>query len=183
MVGMLTVQKVKTTEINCGIGGLKFENGKGVTEVALLDTKHSTLVAEGWVDFNNETFSLKASPVAKGFSLNVNIPVVIQGPFANPKFSTETTSALYKAAEIATVWIVPGTLVFIGYDELRTSEQNPCVNMVAPSKERAGMRAIKGAGKAFQDVGSAFNKSLSKLLGSGSESTEQEQSAGNITEE
>lgn len=182
MVGMMTVDKVKTTEINCGICGLKFESGRGVTEVALLDTKHSTLVAEGWLDFNSEKFSLKASPVSKGVSLNVDLPVIIEGPFSNPRFSTETSSALYRAAEIATVWIVPGTLVFIGYDGLRSSDNNPCVNMVAPSKERAGMRAIKGAGKAFQDVGSAFNRSLSRLLGGKAETDSQEEIADETSE-
>ncbi|WP_455201223.1 AsmA family protein [Kaarinaea lacus] len=175
MVGMMTIKKERTTKINCGICGLTFDKGKGVTEVALLDTKHSTLVAEGWVDFNNETFSLKASPVSKGIPLNMELPVIIEGPFSNPRFTTETTSALYKAAEIATVWIVPGTLVFIGYDGLRSSDNNPCVNMVAPSRDRIGMRAIKGAGKAVKDVGSAFNKSLSRLLGGGSGSGAKEE--------
>jgi uncharacterized protein involved in outer membrane biogenesis len=165
MVGMITVKKEKSTKINCGICGFKFNNGKGVTEVALLDTKHSTLVAEGWVDFNNETFSLKASPVGKGLQLNVNLPVIIEGPFSNPGVSTEASSALFRAAEIATVWFVPSTAIFIGYDQLRTSDQNPCVNMVAPNKDGIGMRTLKGAGKAVKDIGSAFNKSLSKILG------------------
>jgi len=169
MVGMLTVVNEKTTKINCGICGLNFNSGKGVTEVALLDTKNSTLVAEGWVDFNNDTFSVKASPVSKGLQLNVNLPVVIQGPFSHPSFSTETTSALYRAAEIATVWFVPSTAIFIGYDQLRSSDQNPCVNMVAPTKDGVGMRALKGAGKALQDIGSVFSKSLSTLLGGFSE--------------
>lgn len=173
MVGMLTVEKVRTTKINCGICGVQFNKGKGVSEVALIDTKHSTLVAEGWVDFNNETFSVKASPVSKGLALNMELPVVIEGPLSNPHFSTEATSALYKAAEIATVWFVPTTMIFIGYDQLRTSDQNPCVNMVAPTKDRAGMRAIKGAGKAVKDIGSAFTKSLSKLLGGKSEAETQ----------
>jgi len=182
MVGMLTVKKESATEINCGISGLKFENGKGVTEVALLDTKQSTLVAEGWVDFNNETFSFKASPVGKGLQLNVDLPVIIQGPFSDPKFSTQASSALYRAAEIATVWFIPSTAIFIGYDELRTSEKNPCVNMVAPSKDRAGMRAIKGAGKAFQDVGSAFNRSLSRLLGGGTEANPEDENTSETSE-
>ena len=173
---------MKTTEVNCGICGLKFDKGKGVTEIALLDTKHSTLVAEGWLDFNSETFSMKASPVSKGVSLNMDLPVVIQGPFANPKFSTQTTSALYKAAEIATVWFIPSTAIFIGYDGLKSSDNNPCVNMVAPSKERAGMRAIKGAGKAVKDIGSVFNNSLSTLLGGGAEADSREESAVDTNE-
>jgi hypothetical protein len=136
-----------------------------VTEVVLLDTQHSTLVAEGWVDFASETLNVKASPVGKGIALNMEVPVDIQGPISKPKITPEATSALSKAADIATLWFIPTTAIFVAYDELRSSDKNPCVNMVAPTKESVGLRTLKGAGKVFQDVGSVFSKGLSTLLG------------------
>ncbi|MGD8940477.1 MAG: AsmA-like C-terminal region-containing protein, partial [Gammaproteobacteria bacterium] len=165
MLGMLTATKVKTTKVNCGICGLQFTKGKGVTEVVLLDTQHSTLVAEGWVDFASETLNVKASPVGKGIPLNIEVPVDIQGPISKPKITPEATSALSKAADIATLWFIPTTAIFVAYDELRSSDKNPCVNMVAPSKESVGLRTLKGAGRVVQDVGSVFSKGLSTLLG------------------
>jgi hypothetical protein len=165
MVGMLTAANVKTTKVNCGICGLEFTKGKAVSEVVLLDTQASTLVAEGWVDFASETLSVKASPVNKGMRLNTDFPVVIKGSISNPKVSTQPTSALNTAAEIATVWFIPTTGIFIAYDALRSGDKNPCVNMVAPTKESAGLRALKGAGRAVGDIGSVFSKGLSTLLG------------------
>jgi hypothetical protein len=140
---------------------LKFTKGKGVAEVVLLDTQNSTLVAEGWVDLANETLNVKASPVKKGLRLNTELPVVVQGKLSDPKVSTQPTSALNTAAEIATVWFIPTTAIFIGYDALRSGDKNPCVNMMAPTKESAGLRALKGAGKAVGDIGSVFSKGLS----------------------
>jgi uncharacterized protein involved in outer membrane biogenesis len=177
MVGMLTAANVKTTKVNCGICGLKFTKGKGVAEVVLLDTQNSTLVAEGWVDLANETLNVKASPVKKGLRLNTELPVVVQGKLSDPKVSTQPTSALNTAAEIATVWFIPTTAIFIGYDALRSGDKNPCVNMMAPTKESAGLRALKGAGKAVGDIGSVFSKGLSALLGGASTPEPQEENA------
>jgi len=165
LVGMLTAADVKSTRVNCGICGLRFTKGKAVSEVVLLDTQYSTLVAEGWVNLANETLSVKASPVKKGLRLNMELPVVVQGELSGPKVSTQPTSALNTAAEIATVWFIPTTAIFIAYDALRSGDKNPCVNMMAPTKESAGLRALKGAGKAFGDIGSVFSKGLSALLG------------------
>jgi hypothetical protein len=177
MVGMLTAANVKTTKVNCGICGLEFTKGKAVSEVVLLDTQASTLVAEGWVDFASETLSVKASPVNKGMRLNTDFPVVIKGSISNPKVSTQPTSALNTAAEIATVWFIPTTGIFIAYDALRSGDKNPCVNMVAPTKESAGLRALKGAGRAVGDIGSVFSKGLSTLLGGKVEERPQEENA------
>ena len=177
MVGMLTAADVKSTRVNCGICGLRFTKGKAVSEVVLLDTQYSTLVAEGWVNLANETLSVKASPVKKGLRLNMELPVVVQGELSDPKVSTQPTSALNTAAEIATVWFIPTTAIFIGYDALRSGDKNPCVNMMAPTKEGAALRALKGAGKAVGDIGSIFSKGLSALLGGGIEERPQEDNA------
>ena len=49
--------------------------------------------------------------------------------------------------------------------------------MMAPTKEGAALRALKGAGKAVGDIGSIFSKGLSALLGGGIEERPQEDNA------
>jgi uncharacterized protein involved in outer membrane biogenesis len=165
MVGMLVSTDAKTAKVNCGICGLNIKQGVASTEIAVLDTQYSTIVANGSVDLGKKTIDVKASPVAKGVTLTVAVPVTIEGPLTDPNVKTQKSSALVKAAEYFALFTVPTAAIFVAYDELRSGNKNPCVDLVKPSDDSIAKRAFKGLGKAVTDITTGFVKGLGNIFG------------------
>ena len=161
MFGTIFVDQSSKTQINCAICDLKIDNGMLTPQLAVLDTKYSTVFVEGQVNLANEQLDIKVSPEAKGVTLSVAFPVKLHGKLNKPGISVEKTGALIKTGQLwATVAYPPAALV--KFSDLGGGKQNPCVSMVAekssmPIVEDIGKAvggAVKGVGGVVKDVGS-----------------------------
>jgi len=158
MVGTIFIDQSAKTKINCAICDLQLKDGVLTPELAVLDTQYSTVFADGQVDLKNEQLNIEVSPVAKGVTLSVAFPVVLQGKFSKPKIEVNKTDTLFKSAELwATIAYPPAAL--LKFEKLRDGRSNPCVSMVA---EKAGIPIVDDIGEvvggAIKGVGSGIGK-------------------------
>jgi uncharacterized protein involved in outer membrane biogenesis len=173
MFGTIFTDQSSKTRINCAICDLALNDGMLTPKLAVLDTKYSTVFAEGKVDLKNEQLDIKVSPEAKGVTLSVAVPVRLHGSLSKPGVEIEKTGALLKTGQLwATVVYPPAALV--KFSDLGGGKQNPCVSMVAQKSRfpfvgdigKAVGGVVKGTGGVVKDVGSDVGGAV-KDVGSG----------------
>jgi uncharacterized protein involved in outer membrane biogenesis len=76
--------------MQCAVVKANAKNGRVQPELAIVDTKDSTLFASGWVSLDDESMDLVLTTKPKDVSpLTLRAPVHLQGTFAHPKVSIE----------------------------------------------------------------------------------------------
>lgn len=165
MVGTIFADQSEKTQINCAICDLKINDGMLKPQLLVLDTQHSTVFANGQVDFQKEQLDIKVLPQAKGVTLSVAYPVHLYGSLSKPSIEVEKTDAILKSGELwANIVYPPSALV--KFSDIGGGRQNPCVSMVAekaghPILDGAGKvvgGAVKGVGGVVKDIGSGIGK-------------------------
>ena len=155
-------KKSDSTVINCAISNLTVEKGIATPEVFLMDTRYSTLVAEGTADLGLEILDIKVTPASKGVSLNLAVPVRIYGSLRSPDHTIVKTGPIYKVGELLSVLVYPPAAVVV-FTDLGSGRDNPCVTLAVP-KERLPKRAIKGTGRVIKGVGRATKRVITSPI-------------------
>ena len=165
VIGTMFKAESEKTEIECAIYDLKFDQGILTPQLAVLDTKHATVLTEGQVDLKQEKLNLRIVPHAKGVTLSVATPVRLKGTLSSPDVDIEAAGAILEAGELWANVVYPPTAL-LRFSHLADGKENPCVTMVA---EKAGIPVIddvgkvlkgtvKGVGGAVKGVGSGLGK-------------------------
>lgn len=163
MFGTIFADKSSKTKINCAIYDFKLEDGMLTPQLAILDTRYSTVFAEGQVDLKKEQLDIKVSPQAKGVTLSVAVPVRLKGTLSKPSVQVEPAGALLKTGELwVTVVYPPAALV--KFADLGGGKPNPCVSMVA---EKGGIPIVSDVGKAVGGAVKGVGKGVGKIFGGG----------------
>ena len=148
VLGTIFEEKSAKTQINCAICDLKLEDGIINTQIAVLDTQYSTVLANGQVNLKDEQIDIKVTPQAKGVTLSVASPVRLYGQLKKPGIEIEKTDALLKTGELWANIIYPPSLL-VNFSDLTGGRNNPCVSMVA---EKARVPVLGDIGKATEGV-------------------------------
>lgn len=171
VMGSLFSKQSEWTVVNCTAGRFKIEKGIATSQVMLFDTEYSTVVGEGNVDLGTERLDLIMTPQSKSATLNLSVPVHVEGTLAAPSFRPDAVSVARRVGGLlGSVVFPPAALLSLG--DLGTADSNPCLKL-ASGEAASGDQAAPGGSKsaidsateapkkAIEDAG----KALKKLFG------------------
>ena len=133
VVGTLFSGKEQWTVVNCAASSITIEDGIATSQATLIDTEYATVAAVGKVDLATETLDLVFEPRPKSLTLNVAVPVHVQGSLASPKFRPNPGATLKKLGGLLGLAIFPPAAL-AGLGELGTGE-NECVEIAASNRD------------------------------------------------
>jgi uncharacterized protein involved in outer membrane biogenesis len=116
------------TTINCVAGDFDLRKGIATSRVALLDSKVLRLVGNGHIDLAHDTLKFHVAPSAKSPTLNVALPVNVNGRLADPSITPDELSLLGRIGGlVGAVVFPPAALLSLGS---LGSPDNPCLQAV-----------------------------------------------------
>jgi uncharacterized protein involved in outer membrane biogenesis len=120
--------------INCGAIAFDFRNGKGKSQVMLLDTEQTHVEGAATVDLGKEELVMVLNPRPKKPGLfTLNGSVVVQGSFKHPRVSVDRDAAPDSGAADRTKI---GAL-FKGLGATAPSAASPCTAFLGPGSRTA----------------------------------------------
>jgi uncharacterized protein involved in outer membrane biogenesis len=128
VLGTLTAKNSKSAVMNCLASDFKIENGIATSRAFLIDSEHSTLFGDGTVNLGKERINFLLKPTPKTVTLNVAVPVKVEGTLSDPSYTFEKSQAARKAIGVVGLFVFPPAAL-IGLGELGTGEENPCLRI------------------------------------------------------
>ena len=137
------------TVVNCAAVAFRVEDGVATSEVLVFDSAAATVAGHGTIDLGTETLDLVVSPEPKVVTLNVAVPVLIEGTFARPRFTPDPVAAARKLAGVLGLFVFPPAAI-VGLGE-HGSRDNLCLSLAldgsgGPAADGAGAGGEAGAG-------------------------------------
>ncbi len=133
VLGTLFPGKEQWTVVNCAASSITIEDGTATSQGTLIDTEYATVAAVGKVDLSTETLDLVFEPKPKSATLNVAVPVHVQGTLAHPTFRPDPGATLKKLGGLLGLSIFPPAAL-AGLGELGTGD-NECVEIAASNRD------------------------------------------------
>ena len=131
VLGTLFSGRMQWTVLNCAVASIGIEQGRATSRLALIDTEYSTVSAKGTANLASEILNLVVEPQAKSATLNVAVPVLVGGTFANPQFRPEPGATLKKLGGLVGIVLFPPAAI-VGLGELGGSD-NECLRIASTS--------------------------------------------------
>lgn len=162
LLGTLTASDAAWIDINCAAADFRIEDGVAHSRLLVLDSRHATVLGEGRIDIANGQLHLLASPRPRSATLNLAVPVRIEGPVNAPRFRIDETAAARRIGGlVAGVLVFPPALL-AAFADLGHAESGCLGAQVLESADRAqgllreGGAALEQAGRATREAGSAI---------------------------
>ena len=133
VLGTLFPGKEQWTVVNCAASSITIEDGIATSQGTLIDTEYATVAAVGKVDLATETLNLVIEPKPKSVTLNVAVPVHVQGSLAHPTFRPDPGATLKKLGGLLGLSIFPPAAL-AGLGEIGTGD-NECVEIAASNRD------------------------------------------------
>jgi hypothetical protein len=128
VLGTLTAKNSNSAVMNCLASDFKIENGIATSRAFLIDSEHSTLFGNGTINLGKERIDFLLEPTPKTVTLNVAVPVKVDGTLTNPSYTLERSQTARKAIGVVGLFVFPPAAL-IGLGELGTGEENPCLRI------------------------------------------------------
>ncbi len=160
VLGTLFSGRVQWTVVNCAVASIGIERGRATSRLALIDTEYSIVSAKGTANLASETLDLVVEPQAKSATLNIAVPVLVGGTFANPEFRPEPGATLKKLGGLVGIVLFPPAAI-VALGELGSSD-NECMRIATTStasqaEPAAAEEAVRELGDdlkgAIEDIG------------------------------
>jgi AsmA family protein len=138
--------------VTCAIADMQARQGVLRPNAFVVDTRDSTLWAEGQVSLKDETLDVKATVSPKDFSpLALRTPVMVKGPFKDPHLSVEKAPLARKIAGAALLALVNPLAAVVPLVDRGGDDDgaDSCAQLLAKAKEaaREGRSPAKGEPK------------------------------------
>lgn len=106
----------ETVELGCTYLNLFAADGRLDIEEFLIDTQDTLLLADGRIDFGDETLSIAIEPQARDFSpLSAPTRVAVEGPFSAPSFGVGGAGLVGAAAAAVVGPIISGAVALVPF--------------------------------------------------------------------
>ena len=120
--------------VNCSALRFVVREGVATGEVILFDSRFATVGGEGTIDLGTEKLNLLITPKSKAaVTLNVSVPIRIQGTFLRPTFAPDTAAVARRILGVAGIVVFPPAaaagLVSAG------GTRNACVDLAAAGRQ------------------------------------------------
>lgn len=162
VLGTLLSRGRESMTLNCAASDFQVKNGVATSRALVADGEFSTIAGEGSIHLGRETIDMKVTPKPKSVTLNMSVPVKIQGTLMRPKFRPDELALARKLGGLIGVFIFPPAAI-AGLGELG-SWDNPCLQIMSgkgvppapqtsPSLTDTGKKAVEGLKKGIEGIG------------------------------
>lgn len=99
-------------DLNCAAADFVWVDGVGNSRLIVIDSEHASVVGEGSINIPTEKLALHVTPRPKSPTLNLALPVRIEGPFDKPNFSIDEGAAAKRVGGmLASALVFPPALI------------------------------------------------------------------------
>ena len=99
-------------DLNCAAADFVWVDGVGSSRLVVIDSEHASVVGEGSINIPTEQLALHVTPRPKSPTLNLALPVRIEGSFAKPTFSIDEGAAAKRVGGmLASALVFPPALI------------------------------------------------------------------------
>lgn len=99
-------------DLNCAAADFSWMDGVGNSRLIVIDSEHASVVGEGSINIPNQQLALHVTPRPKSPTLNLALPVRIEGPLGKPNFSIDRGAAAKRVGGIlASALVFPPALI------------------------------------------------------------------------
>jgi len=169
LLGQLVTPGEALARVNCAVAEIRFERGKGQLQ-SLLDTQYSTVVGSGEIDLAAEVVKVRVEPKAKGVTLSIATPVVVEGPLSAPNFRVDEGGLVATLTALVTKVTVPTLILVDAFGQ--AAAESPCTKLLqdggpaaGPSAGVAGVGA--GAKQEVENLVKGSEKAVEGIFGQG----------------
>jgi len=168
IVGSLFSEKSEWTVVECIASNFDIKQGLATSKGLLFDTEYASVIGEGTVNLGSEQLDMKITPKPKSATLNVSVPIKVQGTFLEPSFKPDELATVGKLASLlGSLAFPPAALLAFG--DLG-GEDHPCVKSAEGAGEKSsaapsGDDAAKSTGGAAGSAVEGVSKGLKSLFG------------------
>ena len=154
--------------MNCVASDFQVKNGVATSRALVADSEFSTIAGEGKIDLGKETLDMMVTPKPKSVTLNLSVPVKIQGTLAKPKIRPDELALARKLGGIAGIFLFPPAAI-AGLGELGSSD-NPCLKLMgapdqAPAQQQKPASAVDKTAEELKKGVEGIGKGLKGLFG------------------
>lgn len=129
VLGALFSKQSDTSKIHCAVAHMRFQQGVGKSILLAVDTEHSLLKGEGELNLREESLDFLVTPKPKGVTLNLGVPLTIQGPMRKPTVTPQALGAARKIGGLLGIIFFPPAAL-LGLGELGAGESPACSKML-----------------------------------------------------
>ena len=158
IVGTLISSGSNSATMNCLASDFEIRHGIATSRAFLVDSEYSTLFGKGNINLASERIAFLLTPKPKSATLNVAVPVKVEGTLAHPNYTLEKMGAARKAIGVIGLFAFPPAAL-IGLGELGTGDQNPCLDIARGGKqktEESGNPVTRGVEKIGEGIKGLF---------------------------
>ncbi|MBI3127834.1 MAG: AsmA family protein [Candidatus Tectomicrobia bacterium] len=150
VLGTLLSKGTDKVALNCAVSDFLVRDGVATSRALVVDSEFSTIAGEGKIDLGRETLDMKVTPRPKSATLNLSVPVNIQGTLANPKVRPDELAVARRLGGIAGIFIFPPAAI-AGLGDLGSAD-NPCLKLMAAPGQPPAKQPTSAAGKAAEEL-------------------------------
>jgi hypothetical protein len=166
IVGSLFSEKSEWTVVECIASNFEIKKGLATSKGMLFDTEYASVIGEGTINLGSEELDMKITPKPKSATLNVSVPIKVQGTFLEPSFKPDELATVGKLASLlGSLAFPPAALLAFG--DLG-GEDHPCVKSAEEASEESAAAPKSdsgGAGGAASKAVEGVSKGLKSLFG------------------
>ena len=177
VLGTLVAGKEQWTVVDCAVSSIEIKDGVATSQATLVDMEYSTVTVGGTIDLASETLDLVVEPRAKSVTLNVAVPVHVQGSLASPIFRPGTGATLKKLGGLLGLFIFPPAAI-AGLAELGGGDSE-CMRIAIANRDTgsvSGSRsspavpeipasAVEAITEGAEDLLEGFSRGLKGIFG------------------
>ena len=125
----------KPIPINCGAVSFKVQDGKGQSDLFVVDTDQTRIEGDGGFDLGAERFDLTISPKPKSVGiLSLRTPVRLHGSFREPDFALDKTGLVLRGGGALALALVNPLAALLPLIETGPGENTDCGRLLAAAQ-------------------------------------------------
>jgi hypothetical protein len=150
--------KTNYTEVNCFVSRFDIKDGLANCTALVLDTKQTTIIGDGEIDFKSERLNISFKPSPKkgfgvsglariSFSLSkLTKPFKLGGTLANPSLAVDPTQAAITLGKLAGGLAFGPVGIAVVLADVSVGDENPCFAAIEAAKKGVKVSPKKGLG-------------------------------------
>jgi hypothetical protein len=151
-------QKTNYTEVNCFVSRFDIKDGLANCTALVLDTKQTTIIGDGEIDFKSERLNISFKPSPKkgfgvsglariSFSLSkLTKPFKLGGTLADPSLAVDPTQAAITLGKLAGGLAFGPVGIAVVLADVSVGDENPCFAAIEAAQKGVKVSPKKGLG-------------------------------------
>ena len=138
---MLLGSRTKQVELRCAVGHLAVKDGIATPQNFVIDTTETSVNVGGQIDLGEEKLAIETHAKGKSPSLlTLRSPIVMEGPFKNPKIHPKLGPAAVQAGAAAALGALNPGLAIAPFVSRGSGKDADCEQLLAEAKREGAVK-------------------------------------------